>query len=519
MTKYKVLWADDEIDLLKPHILFLSDKGYDVTCVTNGTDAVSAAREKAFDIIFLDEQMPGIGGLKALSEIKTFTPATPVVMITKSEEESIMENAIGRKISEYLIKPVNPNQILLACKKLLQSDKIKGDAASRNYIQEFNQISQRLTSPLETADWLDIHTRLTDWELELDEHPDLGLRQTLLDQKREANAEFGKFIEKNYIHWCNAEKDKRPILSVDLLERKVLPELDNPNPVFLFVVDCMRYDQWLVMESLLQNFFTIQRDMHVGILPSATPYARNAIFSGLFPADMEKRYPELWANSDADEHSKNRYEREFMEDFFKRRRIAVGGEAKYVKLTSIDESRTMEQNILQYMKNKFTAAVVNFVDILAHSRSDSNVLKEISPDESAYRSLTKTWFEHSSFFRMLKTLSQQKATVIITTDHGAIRTLRSAKVIADKDVSSSLRYKFGKNLQCDSKNAMFIKNPSEYRLPKHGINVSYIVAKEDYFFVYPTNFNKYVNQYKDSFQHGGISLEEMVIPTIKLIGK
>lgn len=512
--KYRILWADDEIDYLRPHVLFLSDKGYDVTTVTSGEDAVQLARDQNFDIVFLDEQMPGIGGLDALSEIKSFRPALPIVMITKNEQESIMEQAIGKKISEYLIKPVNPTQILLACKKLLDSERIKGDAATRNYISEFNRISQELFEPLDESKWKQIFYRLAQWEVELDEHPNLDLRQTLLDQKRECNAEFGKFIEKQYRSWANAEKEQRPMLSIDVLEKKVVPELSLGYPVFLFVVDCLRFDQWLVMEKILGSMFKVERDAYFSILPTATPYSRNAIFSGLFPLDMEKRFPELWKDSQEDEHSKNRYEPDFMQDFFARRRISVN--AKYAKLTSTEESKNYEQNITSQLKNQFSAVVVNFVDILAHSRSDMQVIRELSPDEAAYRSLTQTWFEHSAFLRMLRTLSRQKCTVLITTDHGAIRCMRHTKVIADREASSNLRYKFGRNLQSESKHAVYIKNPNDWKLPQHGLNVNYIIAKEDYYFVYPTNFHKFVNQYKDSFQHGGISLDEVIVPMIRL---
>ncbi|MCS6988196.1 MAG: PglZ domain-containing protein [Chloroherpetonaceae bacterium] len=515
--KYRILWADDEIDYLRPHILFLSDKGYEVTTVTSGEDAVQLSREQNFDIVFLDEQMPGIGGLDALSEIKTAKPALPVVMITKNEQESIMEQAIGKKISEYLIKPVNPTQILLACKKLLDAERIKGEAATRDYISEFNRISRELFEPLDEARWKDIFFRLSQWEVELDEYPHIDLRQTLLDQKRECNAEFGKFIEKNYRHWIHSEKDKRPMMSVDVLERKVLPELNGDAPVFLFVVDCLRYDQWLVMEKILGAMFQVERDAYFSILPTATPYARNAIFSGLFPLDMEKRHPDLWKESQEDESTKNRYEPDFMQDFFSRRRIHAN--AKYAKLTSTDESKQYEQNITSQLKNQLNAVVVNFVDILAHSRSDMQVIKELSPDEAAYRSLTQTWFEHSAFLRMLRTLSKHKCVVLITTDHGAIRCLRHTKVIADREASTNLRYKFGRNLQCEPKHAVYVKNPNDWRLPQHGLNVNYIIAKEDYYFVYPTNFHKYVNQYKDSFQHGGISLDEVVVPMIRLTPK
>ncbi len=515
--KYRILWADDEIDYLRPHILFLSEKGYEVTTVTNGEDAVQLSCKHAFDIVFLDEQMPGIGGLDALSAIKAAKPSLPVVMITKNEQESIMEQAIGKKISEYLIKPVNPTQILLACKKLLDAERIKNDAATQNYISEFNRISCELLEPLNETRWKDIFFRLVQWEVELDDYPNVDLRQTLLDQKRECNAEFSKFVEKNYPTWIHSDKDKRPMLSVDVLERKVLPELSGSHPVFLFVVDCLRYDQWLVMEKILGTLFNVERDAYFSILPTATPYARNAIFSGYFPLEMEKRYPELWKDSQEDEHTKNRYEPDFMQDFFSRRRLAI--QAKYAKLTSTDESKQYEQNITSQLKNQFNAVVVNFVDILAHSRSDMQVIRELSPDESAYRSLTQTWFEHSAFLRMLRTLSKYQCTIFITTDHGAIRCLRHTKVIADREASTNLRYKFGRNLQCEPKHAVYIKNPNDWRLPQHGLNVNYIIAKEDYYFVYPTNFHKFVNQYKDSFQHGGISLDEVIVPMIRLSPK
>jgi CheY-like chemotaxis protein len=516
--RYKILWADDEIEYLKPHILFLTDKGYDVTCVTNGEDAIEHTREQNFDIIFLDEQMPGIGGLAALGTIKSLQPSTPVIMITKNEEEALMDKAIGKKISEYLIKPVNPNQILLACKKLLESERLKEGVAAHDYISEFNRITQQLMGPMEPDDWIGLHSRLSQWEVELDEHPNLDLRQTLLDQKREANAEFGKYVERNYQDWCESLKENRPMLSVDLLERKVLPELDQNKPVFFFVIDCLRYDQWLMMERSLLPYYNIERDAHFSSLPTATIYSRNSIFSGLFPADIEKRHPKLWEESQESEHSKNRFESEFLTDFFSRRRINIK-DLKYTKLISADESRAYEQTILGQVKNKLNAVVVNFVDILAHSRFDSQVIRELSPDEVAYRSLTQTWFDHSALFRILKILSKQDVSIIITTDHGSIRCLRPSKAIGDREASTNLRYKFGKNLQCEQKHAVYIKDPSSYRLPTHGMNVNYIIAKEDYYFVYPTNFHKYVNQYKDSFQHGGISLDEMIVPVIRLTAK
>ncbi len=527
-TRHRILWADDEIDMLRPHIMFLESKGYDVTRVSNGEDAVSLVRESSlagatngFDVIFLDEQMPGMGGLGALNEIKQINPALPVVMITKSEEEKLMEQAIGRKISDYLTKPVNPSQILLSLKKLLDGRRIAGEAASRDYIQEFNGISRQLMMGPTAEEWLDIHQKLSTWDVELDSHSDLGLRQTIADQKRECNVEFGKFVERNYADWAYADREDRPPLSVDVIREAVIPELQNhERPVVLFVVDCLRLDQWLAMEPLLYEFYSMTKSLYFSILPTATPYSRNAIFSGLFPADIEKRHPDLWARSEDDETSHNRFERDFLIDQLKRRGVQLKNDPKYVKIITADDAHQAEGNILSFTRNnRLTAVVVNFVDILTHSRSESDLLKEIAPDESALRGLAKTWFEHSALFNMLKLLATTDAVVLITTDHGSIRCNRGAKVLADRETSTNLRYKHGRNLKVDSRQAIVLKSGDPYRLPRRGVNTNYIIAKEDQYFVYPTNYHKYLNQYRDSFQHGGASLEEMVLPIVRLESK
>ena len=513
----RILWVDDEIDLLRAHLLLLEQKGYTVETATNGEDAVEMVRSKNYDLVFLDEMMPGMGGLKTLSQIKDVTPNLPVVMVTKNEAESLMEEAIGGKISDYLLKPVNPNQILLACKKFLEGKKITGEHVSRDYTQEFQQISLALTNPMDHEAWVDLYIKLTNWDIELDDHPELGLRQTLQDQKRECNAEFGKFVERNYRNWID-QRGKKPLLSNEVVEQKVLPELSNPSSsVFLIVVDCLRLDQWQMMERLLTEYYSIQKDYYYSILPTATPYSRNAIFSGLFPAELEKRFPEIWQAGEDDENSRNRHEHQLLDKLLERKRIQLKPETKYVKILDADFGRQVESNILSYTKSRLTAIVVNFVDMLAHGRSDSALLKEIAPDEAAYRSLTRSWFLHSSLFGMLKTLSSQKhVSIILTTDHGSVRCLRGSKVIGDREASTNLRYKYGRNLKIDDRQAVFVKNPGDYQLPRGGVTTNYILAKEDYYFVYPTDYHKYLNQYRDSFQHGGISLEEMILPIIKL---
>jgi Response regulator containing CheY-like receiver, AAA-type ATPase, and DNA-binding domains len=512
----KILWVDDEIDLLRPHLRLLEQKGYQVDTAANGEDAVEMVKTKGYDLVFLDEMMPGMGGLQTLSAMKNISPTLPVVMVTKSETESLMEEAIGSKITDYLVKPVNPSQILMACKKILEAKKISGAQVSRDYIKEFQNINLTLSTPLAEEDWIDLYLKVTNWDMELDAHPELGLRQTLQDQKRECNAEFGKFVERNYHRWI--EDSKRPImLSPDVVERCVIPELNEHTSVFFFVIDCLRLDQWLIMEELLAEYFTFHKQYYFSILPTATPYARNAIFSGYFPAEIEKQFPELWSSEDDDdEGSRNRFEHQLIDKLLERKRIPLKPESKYVKILDAEFGRQFEGNILSYTKSRLTSVVVNFVDMLAHGRSDSPLLKEIAPDEAAYRSLTRSWFQHSSLFGMLKTLATQKnVKIILTTDHGSVRCMRGSKVIGDRDASVNLRFKFGRNLKVDSKQAVFVKSPIEYKLPRGSVTTNYVMAKEDYFFVYPTEYHKYLSQYRDSFQHGGISMEEMILPIVK----
>jgi len=517
--KANILWIDDEIDLLRSHLLFLSEKGYEVATATNGEDAIGMVKDHPYDLVFLDEMMAGMGGLETLAEIKRIRPNLPVVMVTKNEAESLMEEAIGSKISDYLTKPVNPSQILLTCKKFLEQKKIKREYVSRDYVQEFQNISSALMSSPDWDEWLEIYVKLTEWEMELDDHPELGLQQTLLDQKKECNVEFGKFIERNYRLWLE-QPEKRPPLSVDVVTNYVIPALSEKKSVFFFVIDCLRLDQWLVMEEVLQDLYNITKNYYCSILPTATPYSRNAIFSGLFPSEIEQRYPDLWQSGEDDENSRNRYERQLLDKLLERKHISLRPEPKYIKILDPDVGRSTEQNILGLCQNRLTTIVVNFVDMLAHSRSDSQILKEIAPNEAAYRSLTRAWFLHSSLLGMFRALAtQENIRVIVTTDHGSVRSLRGARVLGDREASTSLRYKYGRNLKCDERQAIFVKNPTDFKLPRRGVTVNYLIAKEDYYFVYPTDYHKYLSQYRDSFQHGGISMEEMILPVITMASK
>ncbi|MGE5806514.1 MAG: response regulator [Ignavibacteria bacterium] len=519
MKNKKILWVDDEIELLKSHVIFLSEKGYDVDTVTNGEDAVSQVKDKPYDLIFLDEMMAGMGGLETLGQIKDFDPNIPVVMITKNEEEALMNEAIGGKILDYLTKPVNPSQVLLVCKKILEGKKITGEYAAKDYLQDFNQISQALLRGLDFDEWIDIYLKLTNWDIELDSYPEIGLRQTLNDQKREANKEFSKFVEKNYGSWIfNVNDAYTPTLTTEIVNKYVIDKLNISDNVFFFVLDCLRLDQWLLMEKHLLDSFKIEKEYYYSILPTATPYARNSLFSGLFPSEIEKYYPQLWqTGKDEDEKSMNKYEKELLQLLLDRKKIKLRNELKYIKIIDPEVGRSFEQNILSYQNTHLTAVVVNFLDMIAHSRSDSDILKEIAPDEPAYRSLSNSWFTYSSLLSTFKTLAQLKnVKIVITTDHGSIRSLRGAKVLGDKEASTNLRFKYGRNLKVDEKHAIFIKNPADYKLPKRGVTINYIIAKEDFYFVYPTDYHKYLTYYKDTFQHGGISMEEMILPVITM---
>ncbi len=517
MIRGRILWVDDEIELFRAHILFLEEREYKVTSINNGEDAVELVKKEKYDIVFLDEMMPGKGGLETLTEIKEINPGLPVVMITKSEEESLMEEAIGEKIKDFLIKPVNPSQILLALKRILDSKEIEGARISRNYSSEFMEISRRLFDGLDYEEWTQTWAKLCEWSVELDRFPDLGLEQTLRDQIKECNKEFNKYIEKNYMGWLSSSD--RPVLSVDLVEKYLAPLLKRNKKVVFIVIDCLRLDQWIRLESYLYDYFNVTRDYYYSILPTATPFSRNAIFSGMFPLDIEKQLPDIWADGEDDETSRNKHESELLNRQLQKIGINIKPEPKYVKILDMEASRSTERNILSMSELPLTSLVYNFVDNLAHKRSESDILKEITPDESAYRKLTESWFEHSTLYNILKTLSKTDVTIILTTDHGSIRVHKGTKVLADRESSSNIRYKYGRNLKSNNKHVLRIKHPYDYKLPMRGINCDYVIAKNDYFLLFESKYHRYENLYKDSFQHGGISLEEIILPVVKLESK
>ncbi|MBN1637988.1 MAG: response regulator [Ignavibacteriales bacterium] len=519
MSKKKILWVDDEIELLRSHIIFLSEKGYEIITVTNGEDAIEAVKQGNFDLIFLDEMMPGMGGLETLNYMKEIDNNVPVVMVTKNEEESLMHDAIGSKISDYLIKPVVPSQILMVCKKFLEKSKISGEYATKDYLQDFNSINRQLFEAPDYEEWIDIYLKLVKWDIELGKDAQSDLYKTLVELKRECNSEFCKYIENNYKTWVNnLESTNRPTLTVEVLDKYVVEHLKaNEGPVFFLVIDCLRMDQWFVLEKYLYDMFTFTKDYYYGIIPSATPYARNSLFSGLFPSEIENYYPDLWKNDTDDENSMNKHEKELLRIFCERKRIKLRNDVKYIKIIDPELGKNLEQNLHTHVNTHLMAIVINFIDMIVHHRSDSAVLKEIAPDEAAFRSLTESWFQHSNLMNIFKIISKMKnATIIVTTDHGSIRTLRASKIMGNRDTSTNLRFKFGKNFTAEEKDTVYIRNPQDFRLPKRGMTTSYIFAKEDNFFIYPTDYNLYLNKYKDTFQHGGISMEEMLLPVITM---
>ncbi len=513
-TKH-ILWVDDEIDLLRPHIIFLGERHYEVTPVSNGDDAIEMCRRGTFDLVLLDEMMPGRDGLSTLAAIADVRPNLPVVMITKNEEEQLMDAAIGQSISDYLIKPVSPMQILSACRRILDARRIREGRAVRAYTAGFSEIQEKISGSADWRDWVDVHRTLSDWDVAMDSHQDTGLKQTQRDQRLTCNAGFGDFVENRYRDWIEDAEDG-PLLSVDVVRSCVAPHLANDRRVYFVVIDCMRLDQWLSIEPLVAEYFSIERDYGFSILPTATPYSRNALFSGLFPDEIARMYPELWNPDRRDETSLNRFERQLMDAQLERLGIALDPEPKYVKVLDADEARKVSGHIRSRYDVPLTSMVFNFVDNLAHGRSESEILQEIAPDEAGFRSLTRSWFQHSALFEMLRTLSRRDCTIVLTSDHGAVLGMRGTRAVGDRDTSTNLRYKYGNQIGCDRRHAMMIEDPDAYRLPRYTNRTNYIIAREDYYFVYPNRFQAYREQYRDSFQHGGISMEEMIVPILTL---
>ena len=535
MTNGLLLWVDDEIEQLRAHIMFLEKKGYEIVTVSNGTDAIDQCRQRNFDLVLLDEQMPGISGLETLRKLKEINPSITVVMVTKSEEENIMEQAIGQKIADYLIKPVNPNQILLTLKKNIHRKAIETEITQSQYQQNFQQIAMQIMDCRTWQDWVDVYKRLVHWELELSS-TDSSMMEMLQMQKEEANNGFAKFIKNNYLDWIreyggtgvrgyensnlapsHLRTSAPPTLSPDVFKTKVFPLLNEGEKVFLVVLDNFRYDQWRVLSHELSEHFDIDEDLYYSILPTATQYARNAIFSGLMPNKIQEMFPDLWVDEDEDE-GKNLNEEPLIRTQLERYRRKES--FTYHKINSQADADKLMQQMQQISKNPLNVVVFNFIDMLSHARTESKMVRELANNESAYRSITLSWFRHSVISDFFRELAQMDCKVIVTTDHGSIRCTQPVKIVGDRNTNTNLRYKLGKNLGYDEDKSLFvIKDPRKALLPSPNLSTSYVFATGDSFFAYPNNYNYYVSYYRDTFQHGGISMEEMIVPLITLKGE
>lgn len=517
MRKIKILWVDDEIDLLRSHIIFLREKGYEVETANNGSDALDMVERNFYDIIFLDENMPGLSGLETLNRIKSLSPNVPVVMITKSEEENIMDEAIGSKIADYLIKPVNPKQILLSLKKNVEKKRLVTQQTTSAYQMEFSQIGMRLNDRMTPDEWIDIYRKLVYWELELSTSEDSAMDEVLSLQKSDANSVFARFIRENYLKWLGKTFGERPLLSTDIFRYKVFPLLNAGSRVFTLVIDNMRYDQWWILSRVINEYFHTEEELlYFSILPTATMYARNAMFAGLMPSEIEKLYPELWDDDD-NEGNKNQHEEQLLQKQMQR----LGRKEKlyFDKVSNLKTVRKLSETLRSIKENELSVMVFNFVDMISHARTEMEMIRELAGDEKAYRSLTLSWFNHSFLLELLKLLSTIDIRIVITTDHGTIRVNNPVKVIGDRETNTNLRYKLGKNLNYKAKQVFEVTNPRDAFLPYRNVSTSYIFAQGSDFFVYPNNLNYYANYYNNTFQHGGISLEEILVPVITLSPK
>jgi len=512
----KILWIDDEIELLKPHAMFLEKKGYETQMINNAIDALEIIPHENFDAVLIDENMPGMGGLEALQKIKEIKPQLPIVMITKNEEEHIMEEAIGAHIADYLIKPVNPNQILLSLKKILDRNKIITEKAVGNYQQEFRNIAMDIMNARDYEDWKDIYKKLVFWELELENITDNQMSSILENQKQEANIGFFKFIERNYYDWM--QTDKKPVLSDQVFKEWVKPHLSKDKNTLLIMVDNLRYDQWKAIEPLFSEFYNIEKEqMYYSILPSATQYARNAFFAGMMPAEIEKRFPNEWKN-DNEEGNKNQFEKEFLLDQMRRLGLSQLS-LQYFKILNTDFEKKILDDFHQYKNKNLTVIVYNFIDILSHAKTDNRIVSQLIRDDKTYRSITKNWFENSYLLQIVKKAQEEGMKILLTTDHGTIFVRKPSQVVGDRETSTNIRYKMGRKLVYDEDDVFVIDKAEDFHLPRVNVSSKYIFAKEDIFLAFPKNYNHYVNYYKETYQHGGISMEEMIIPFVTLSPK
>lgn len=514
MKKFRILWTDDEVEALGPHILFLQQKGYEIDTCSNGNDTLDLVKQNPYDLIFLDEHMPGLSGIETLKLIRGIRTDIPVVMITKSEEEDIMEAAIGSEIADYLIKPVKPNQVLLTIKKILEQRRIITEKTTTDYRQDFTRISELITSASKITDWTNIYRKLVFWEAELEKSADPGMSEILKMQEDEANRIFSRFVSGNYLSWLKPGSADKPLLSHSLLTSKIFPQIKDKTPLFFILIDNLRFDQWKTIAGELTGLYRItDEDLYFSIIPTATQFSRNAIFSGMMPSEIVSTLPQYWVNEDEDE-GKNNFEEELFKNHLERKGLKY--KWSYAKIHGTAEGRKINEKIKSLLSNDLNILVFNFVDMLSHARTENGIIRDLAKEEPAYRSLTRSWFIHSSLYELLKILAGYQVRVIISTDHGTIRVQNPLKITGDRNTSSNLRYKMGKNLDYDPGKVFEIKDPEQAKLPKSNVSSRYIFALNKDYLVYQNNFNHFAAYYKDTFQHGGISMQEIIIPVVSL---
>jgi len=510
MRKIKILWTDDEVEALKPHIFFLEEKGYEIDTCSNGNDTIDLVRQNSYDLIFLDENMPGLSGIETLKLIREVRTDIPVVMITKNDEEDLMETAIGAEIADYLIKPVKPKQVLLAIKKIIDQRRLVTEKTTTDYRLEFSRISSMISDASTFSDWTELYKKIVFWETELEKSTDTGMNEILKMQQNEANNAFSKFIINNYLDWLKPDNNNKPVLSPALFTQRVFPRIATKRPLFFILIDNMRYDQWKTISVELAGLYrVIEEDLYYSILPTSTQFSRNAIFSGLMPSAISEMFPKLWVNDD-EEEGKNNFEEELFASQLKRK--GLNYKWSYSKISSSLEGKKVNDKVRSMLENDVNILVFNFVDMLSHARTEISMIRDLANDEPAYRSLTRSWFIHSSLFELLKTLASHPVKVVFSTDHGTIRVQNPVKIIGDRKTSPNLRYKMGRNLDYDLKKVFELTNPEKAMLPKTNLSSRYIFAMNQDFLVYQNNYNHYASYYKDTFQHGGISMQEIMIP-------
>ena len=514
---HQILWIDDEIEALQPHILVLRDRGYAVTPATNGEDGIALLTrgDTQYSAILLDQVMPGKDGMATLDAIRTINTQIPVILVTQSSDEQFVEVALGKQVTDFLVKPIGVAQIVSTLKRILDQPQIVVNQIPSRYTTDFNAIRAMKDSSPSWQDWVNIYVKLLQWDMVSEKLADGGLEETHLAQKKECNAEFSDFVATHYPDWVAGSSDAPP-LSVNVLDRHVIPQLQSGKSVYFIVVDCFRLDHWLAVESLLYPYFSIERQYNFSILPSATMYSRNALFSGLFPIEIAECYPQYWQEESDGDTSTNRFERQLLEAHLKRRGVKLKSGIQYFKIFDTRGGNTYKKRVAANTRVSLSALVINFIDILTHQRSQSDVLQQLAPDESAFRALARSWFSHSVLFDILRIIAAQNATVVLTSDHGSVFCNRATRAYGNRETTTSLRFKIGSNLGCEEGEAVYLRNPKEYRLPAENTSKDYILAKDDYYFVYPNDFYKYKRQFQGGFQHGGISMGELITPVVTL---